>query len=161
MKKLKTFFLICSILLTLSLGSIYSTEYTIETSRGPQLVVIPEGTSELEAFLRMSKLYLEERFDHEDLLESIDPLKKSIETYKDNYEKLDSLYKTAIKDRDDLLDLLKEKNKIKIVKPSFGISATLNETFSFDAGIILLEKVQVSTILSYPYSIGIRIGVVL
>lgn len=161
MKKLKTFFLICSILLTLSIGSIYSAEYTIETSRGPQTAVIPEGSTELEAFLKMSELYLEERFDHEDLLDSIDPLKKSIDTYKDNYEKLDSLYKAAIKDRDDLLDLLKEKNKIKIVQPSFGVSASLNKTFSFDAGIIFLEKLQVSTILSYPYSIGIRFGVIL
>lgn len=162
MRKLRNFFLISSFIFLLTTSNLFASSYKIETSRGPQTVEIPEGYTELEAFLEMSKLYLEERFDHEDLLSSVENLKTSYEQVKQEKSDLDNLYKDAIKDRDELSDLLSKESRPKFISPSIGISGTTNYTFSMDAGIILLEKIQISTILSGdPLAIGLRIGVIL
>jgi hypothetical protein len=161
MKKLRNFFLVFSFIFLLTVSNLFASSYEIETSRGPRIVEIPEGYTELEAFLEMSKLYLEERFDHEDLLNVVDDLKSNYTKVKQEKSDLDDLYKDAIKDRDDLSDLLSKKSKPKFVSPSVGISGLTNYTFSVDVGIVLLEKIQVSTILSgNPLAIGLRIGVI-
>ena len=161
MKKLRNSFLIFSIICVLFTGSVFAAEYQISTSKGEQRIVIPEGVSELEAFLEMSRLYLEERFDHEDLLTSVDSLEKTIERYrKENVELLD-LYRDANKEKEELSDLYKTKSRVKTILPSFGMAYSFSNQFDFDFGVLLFEKFQVSTVISYPFEMGLRVGIIL
>lgn len=150
--------IICLLLMIVSLFSLSAKSYEIETSRGIQKVSIPKGYTIEDSFLEMSKLYLEERFDHEDLLEVSENLTLNINKYKKEIENLNFLYEKSIKENEQLKDLYKEKSKVKIVVPSFGISAISSKVFSFDAGIILFERFQITTVLSYPLAFGLRFG---
>lgn len=168
MKKQRSFFLISKILIVtifvLFSSSLYASDYYIDTSRGPQIASIPEGMSELDAFLAVSKLYIEERWDHETLLEDSKKLVNSIEEYKESNKRLETLYKEALAREKEITDLYKEKSKIRLLSPEAIVGSSFNiETQSLDFDILfgaeLFEKIKLYTHVSYPISIGLSVGV--
>ena len=67
--------LIIGFILSLLGFGIHCETIEIETSKGPQELFVPETHEELrEAYIDMAKLYIEERFDHEDSLNQIEDL---------------------------------------------------------------------------------------
>lgn len=167
MKKQRNFFLISKIIILLivfSFSNLYAKDYYVDTSRGPQKVVIPEGVSEIDAFLTVSRLYLEERWDHEDLINDTDNLLKEIEEYKKSNDSLELLYKEAIEKGKEISDLYKEKSRTKLVSPEL----VLGSSYVFKEGTILMnlmigaeffEKFKVYTNIGFPFSVGLSIGV--
>ncbi len=162
MNKLRSFFLICSFLIGLTISNLFASSYVVETSRGPQVVEIPSGYTEVEAFLEMSKLYLEERFDLEDIQADVEVLLDSIEQYKRDVKKLDDDKNTLIADYKDLEKLYKKQNKLQIFQPSIMLGTQYSEDVMnahVFIGGTLFEKVSVHAMLSYPLAIGIAVGV--
>lgn len=170
MKKQRNFFPIFRIILCMLIFIFFSTEwiftknFQIETSRGLQIVSIPDGYTAEEAFLEMSKLYLEEKWDHEDLLEESKNLLLSIDSYKKKVDELEISYELVIADNKNLSDLYKKANRIRLVMPKLaikGIYSIENEEFSgaLLLGIELFEKVDIVTEIGYPFSIGLQIGI--
>lgn len=161
MRRLKTIFLICSFMFLLGMANLFAVEYTISTSRGPQVVVLPDGQDTLDAFLNMSQLYLEERFDHEDLLAASKKTRETLQVYLNKTQALTKLYEKALTDKSDLVALLEKKSKTQAVVPVFGLAASFDNTFSADFGVLIFEKFQLSTVVSYPMAVGLRVGILL
>lgn len=170
MKKQRSFFPIFRVFISIVIFLFFATEsffakdYKIETSRGIQTVSIPDNYTTEEAFLEMSKLYLEERLDYEELLNQMDPLLSSLKSYEKQVEDLKLAYEDSLKKERELANLYKQASKVTLVAPSLltGVyyqfeEANLSASLSF--GVSLLEKFHVYTTLSYPISIGLQVGV--
>jgi hypothetical protein len=155
----KLFFLL---LLILIIFPIYSEQvFFVDTSRGQQRVFIPDGMSEVDAFLEMCELYLEERFAHEETIIALKELNKDSENYTSQVESYKKEVKEVTNKYDDLVKAYENQNKFfspvflvgvssniltseKMIQSSFGLS--IKQSF-----IILLN-------LNYPFSIGFSIG---
>jgi len=160
MKRLRSFFLICSLLSIFSFNTLAAESYLISTSKETDVKVsIPEGYTELEAFLEMSKLYLEERYDHQELLDSIEGLKETVEDYKQKNDELNAVVSELNTKNTELASLYKEKSRPSLFTPIAGLSVTTENTVSIDFGVNVLDKVDISTVISYPFAAGLRIGV--
>jgi len=117
-----------------------------------------------EAFLEMAELYLEERFDHEDLIEESQKLTEDIKVYIDKNEELENLYLEKIQLYENLERLYKQAMRIRIFIPTFNIASQYNiESNSYSVqgmfGGILFEKFEVQTVFSFPLGVGLSIGV--
>lgn len=131
-------------------------QFTIETSKGPKTVEIPENQTPTEAFLEMAELYLEERWDHEETLkreenayDQIDRLNVVIDNLQEEITKLqDQLRKT-----EDLLD--------QALRPDpFALRTMItygNNSVGGGFGITLFESIGAS--LSAEYPLGFRVGI--
>ena len=167
--KLKNSLPICRIVLSISIFLLFSTapltaaNRVIETSKGQKNVTIPEGMTLEDAFLRVSVLYLEEKWDHEDLIISSEDLLLDIKSYKDSISVLQDLNKTVQDQKDDLVILYEEKTKRAFITPKLGFGAEidLNNNLSFDLliGASIFEKIDIYTKIGYPLSFGVQIGV--
>ena len=159
MKKLLVFSLVFSLLLSV-LGA-----YTVPTSKGDIELIVPDGYTLEEAYVEMARLYLEERWDHEDLIDKADDLTREIDIYIDENRALRESYSKLLKDYEKLNSLLEAKSKVVPVQGFLGINASFSERFSvltpsLKAGVFLFEKVMLETSLGYPWSLGIGAGFV-
>lgn len=151
------------ILCFLTLG-VFAQSYEIETSRGMKVVQVPEGYTMEEAFLAVSKLYLEERFDHEDLIKEVEELPEKIDTYIEKNEILNQKNKELILEYENLDRLYRKELRPRVFTPflSLGYHFDIeNNTNNFHGafGGFLFETISLQTIISYPLGIGVSIGV--
>lgn len=161
MKKLRNFFLTFNLILILILipVNLFSQEYKIETSRGEQTVQIPEGFTVEEAFLEMASLYLEERFDHENLIKATEDLEILLNEYiEDNFRLANSLLEHQNKSQAIIKTYESTAFKKRIVSPIFGVHIDTELKFRFDVGVELFELIQINGIYEYPKSFGVRLG---
>lgn len=159
------------LILFLVLFSLPAQFYQIETSRGVQTVEIPEGYSAEDAFLEMAKLYLEERFDHEDLIKEAGLLTASVKRYTEKVENLTSKNHSLLGDykqlellHDDLIRLYEKKIKARPFTPTLNLGyihniETNDSIFLGSAGGVLFEKISLQTTFTYPFGVGVTIGV--
>jgi hypothetical protein len=166
MKKLRiTFLIVNTVLMLLIVQDLFCQEYTINTSRGDIQVEVPENATLEEAFKTMSILYLEEKWDHEDLIEESEALLEKVTIYQESVSSIQRDYDSLLQSYSDLNILYKEKAKITFFKPEFILSAgmTLMDEIPFTIGLQLggelLEKFSIYTELRYPLSIGLSLGV--
>lgn len=150
--------------MVLTLSPIFA--YTISTSKGDIEVNIPEGMTAEEAFCEMSKLYLEERWDHEELIEKSQALSKSIDSYISEINDLKSKNKNLISDYEKVIDLYSTATKTKMFSPYIGLSLESNiESNLFGVGIsfggILFEKVLLQTSVLYPWSFQLGLNIII
>ncbi len=137
--------------------------YEIETSKGIKTVTIPEDKTMEEAFLTMAKLYLEESYDHGELLEETEKLTEEIEKYKTLVQEKENLYIEQLENYNDLKKTYEKTLKPEGIIPSLniGMQYSLEDTskhFHVQLGVILFERINFYTIVSYPPSIGISLG---
>ena len=152
------------ILMALMLSPVFA--YTISTSRGDIEVNIPEGMTAEEAFCKMSKLYLEERWDHEDLIEKSQSLSESIDSYISEINELKNKNKNLISEYEKVIDLYSTAIKTKMFTPYIGLSLESDiESNLFGVGIsfggILFEKVLVQTSVLYPWSFQLGLNIII
>jgi hypothetical protein len=85
-------FLLTVVALLISLSAVangQSIEVELETSYGTERVLVPEDPNELkEAFLEVSRAYLEERYDHELLIVSMDDLLYRVDQFEGKVDEL-------------------------------------------------------------------------
>lgn len=112
MKKLLIFSLVFSLLLSV-LGA-----YTVPTSRGDIELTVPDGLTLEEAYIEMARLYLEERWDHEKLLEESALLTKELDIYIEENKQLRAQYNKLLTSYTKIDELYTELTK---VKPMSGI----------------------------------------
>jgi len=167
--RLKSSLPICRLILSFGLFILFSTaplsaqSFSIETSRGIKTLEVPENMTIDEAYIEMGTLYLEERFDHEDLIESTETLLEDIKSYEKSIFDLQTLYANTLVDYKDLNKLYKIAIKKKFIIPKLSVGAGLDlnykPTIDFLLGISIFEKFDVYTKIGYPFSLGIQIGV--
>ena len=160
----RVFICICIFLFFSFVDVLTAKSYVIETSRGEQTVVIPDGYTEEQAFLEMSKLYLEERFDHEELLGQTENLLASIENYKSEVQNYMEKNTLLVKENDELVALYKKLSRVRLVTPRLALRGgfsldTEEPLIGVSAGVEVLEKLTIMTEVSYPLSLGLQIGV--
>lgn len=160
MKKQRIFSLLCSLLLlpTFLLGQ----TFVVQTSRGEYPLVIPEGTTIEQAYIQMAELYLEERFDHEDLITHTQTLLRQIQDYKNSIIQYSQSQEILIGKQKELTSLLEARSKTTLVAPVLGLQASYNfeaMQVSILAGVRLFEKIDLMTQLGYPLSFGLYLGV--
>lgn len=159
-KKLFIFiFIFCFFLFPL-----YSWSTTIETSRGEQTLTLPEGMSFEEAYVYMSKMYLEERFDHEDLLEEVDKLTQSIDSYIEKNQALREKNTNIQEQYEELSNLYEEEARTVFFTPTLqvGLQQNLGKNTiqgHFGLGGRIYETFHANLLVSFPLSIGLMIGV--
>lgn len=160
MKPLRVFFLICNLLFLSSLA--VSQEFLIETSRGIQRVVVPANMTIEDAYLTMAQLYLEERFDHEETLSSVESLTQSVEEYVAEVQKLNEEVDNLQSDNATLISMLEESNKTDNMSILGSISLGTQQDRSYYGqaafGVLLFEQWTVQGEVSTPLRFGIRIG---
>ena len=150
--------------MALMLSSVFA--YTISTSRGDIEVNIPEGMTAEEAFYEMSKLYLEERWDHEELIEKSQSLSESIDSYISEINELKNKNKNLISDYEKVIDLYSTAIKTKMFTPYIGLSLESDiESNLFGGGItfggVLFEKILVQTSILYPWSFQLGLNILI
>lgn len=144
----------------------FTQSFEIETSKGIVKLVVPENLSIEEAYQQIAQMYLEERYDLQESLDIIDSLNKEIDEYiekvSDYIEKVDNLNL----EKDELIKLLEEKNKPKFISPFLLIGGGVEDINPYSlfvdiqAGIILFERWTLTTILEFPFRIGIGGGII-
>lgn len=139
-------------------------ETTIETSRGEQRLTLPEGMTFEEAYVQMAKMYLEERFDHEDLIISAQTLVKQVESFRHENLKLYDLYKEQQEQYKNLDSLYQEALRKRFIIPSMHLGALYDiEEQQVQVqgmfGVIVLERFSVHTLLQFPFAVGMSVGV--
>ena len=150
--------------MALMLSPVFS--YTISTSRGSIEVNIPEGMTAEEAFYEMSKLYLEERWDHEDLIEKSQSLSESIDSYISEINELKSKNKNLISEYEKIIDLYSTTTKTKMFIPYVGLNLESDiESNLFGGGItfggMIFEKILVQTSILYPWSFQLGLNILI
>lgn len=107
MKKLLIFSLVFSLLLSV-LGA-----YTVPTSKGDIELTVPGGLTLEEAYIEMARLYLEERWDHEKLLEESALLTKELDIYIEENKQLRAQYNKLLTSYTKIDELYTELTKVK------------------------------------------------
>lgn len=150
-------------ILYLLISSILYSEqsFIINTSKGPQKVVIPEGMTAVDAFKEMAVLYLNERFDHEKTLEEVDKLVKEakeyiaqVKDYKEKQEKLQKKY-------DDLVLAYDSENKLFAPLFLIGVQSDFidsSKSLKLSSGLLFKDFLIGTIDISYPLGIGFSIG---
>ena len=108
MSKKITLFLLIILLGIFSLGA-----YTVPTSKGDIELTVPDGYTLEEAYIEMARLYLEERWDHEKLLEETSLLTKELNIYIDENKTLRAQYNKLIMSYAKIDELYTELTKVK------------------------------------------------
>lgn len=154
MKKLLLLFLFLPSLL-------FSQEFTVETSRGEQRLVIPEDMTLEEAYVQMAGLYLEERYDLEEALGEIDNLTEEVSKYIVEVEDLQREVDLLQQENAELRRLYEEERKPIFIRPIASIGAGVEDTMNYvigSFGIQLLEDWYATTDVQYPLRLGVSVG---
>lgn len=156
-------FLVLSLCL---LGTLYAQdEWTISTSQGDKTLIVPEGMTLEEAYQQMAILYWEERYDREELQDTVTDLTAKTEEYMTANESLIASQDTLIKNYADLSSLYEEKLKtpwfrgMLSVDLGWGIPDNqLNGTLW--GGVLIKDKVTLEAGLSYPWELHLKAGII-
>lgn len=138
--------------------------YDIETSAGTKTIVLPDGMTFEEAYIEMSKLYIEERLDHEALIVQTQDLIAKSKEFEEASVHLQTLQKELSDKNEELSNLYKKLNRVHPIyfMTTVGLSTnTFKEVDSIDVGFgIEFFEMWIAMIeVSYPWSFGAKIGV--
>ena len=134
----------------------YAETYMLPTSQGDKELYIPDDHEELrEAFIEMSSLYIEERFDHEKSLSQIDSLLKLHDDYKEYYTNLEKttqkLIKELSKDDTDLFRVyLQGHYRYDLLNPFFNVGIGIQ--------IQIFESITFGLFYEVPSSVGVNVS---
>lgn len=138
-----------------------SQEFTVETSRGEQRLVIPEDMTLEEAYVQMAGLYLEERYDLEEALKEIDDLTEEVSDYIVEVEDLQKEVDILQEENAELRELYEKERRSQFLRPVASIGAGIDDSFHYvqgSFGIQLFESWFATTDIQYPFRLGISIG---
>ena len=144
--------LIFAILLLFSAALFADTVYEIETSKGIQKVVVPEGYTELEVLLEVSKAYYELSYDFDELTEKAETLTKDVETYIQENQKLRTEYQQLDSDYQAIVEKLTKTSKPTIFKGLVGAGVGYYQTNIYpvlNLGAELFERFSLVTSLGF------------
>lgn len=153
---------ICTlIILILSIASLHA--FTVSTSRGDVELAVPSDMTLEEAYIEMARLYLEERYDHEDLIEATERQTTSVSSYIVANKELRDQYQDLLVDYNNLVEEMNKEIKSVPLKGFVGMEVDFEEQFTIMKPSILLggvvfERVLVTTRVGYPWSLGIGVG---
>ena len=103
--------LIFSLVFSLVLGCLGA--YVVPTSKGDIELTVPDGYTLEEAYIEMARLYLEERWDHEKLLEESALLTKELDIYIEENKQLRAQYNKLLTSYTKIDELYTELTKVK------------------------------------------------
>lgn len=139
----------------------YSQEYTIETSKGPVLVVVPEGLTLAQAYQEMARLYLEERYDLEELQIRVDELllqlEKSFQAEANYYLAMQKLINDYQKLRS-LYEAREKRDNFQFILYG-GVSFFEDTTIRLGIGVLLFKKMWIGIDYEIPKEIGVTFGI--
>lgn len=158
--------LICILIGVLTVSGLTAQEWTIPTSQGDKILVVPEGLTLEEAYCQMAQLYWEERYDREELQTAIDDLTKKTEDYLASNEDLIQSQTELVQNYKDLTYLYEEKLKTPwfkgLLSVDLGWSPSSNQlNGTLYGGVLIKERVTLEAGLSYPLEVHLKAGVVL
>ena len=159
---MKKILLIFTILILL-LSHLPAVSFVIETSKGEKTLTVPEGLTLEEAYSEMARLYLEEKWAHEELIEQTNDLIEKSENYKTSSEEMTCLYQELLEKYDSLVASYEKKTKktffIPLISAGLGYNIT-QETMTYTAGfgIMIYEKMFFKTHISYPWEVRLEVG---
>lgn len=148
--------IVCTlIILILSIASLHA--FTVTTSRGDVEVVVPEGYTLEEAYIEISRLYLEERWDHEELLEETSLLTKELDVYIEENKQLRSQYNALITSYTKIDELYAELTKVDPLRGTITGNASYdimsnNVNLAIAGGCSILEVLDISAGVSTSFS---------
>lgn len=150
-------------LLALLLVALNLWGFTVPTSKGDVELTIPEHMSLEEAYVEMARLYLEERYDHEELIAATERQSTSVSSYIIANQELRKQYQSLLKDYNLLVESMQTEIKGNPLRGFLGIEVDFEEKFSIMkpsilVGCCLFERFLITTRFSYPWSIGIGLG---
>lgn len=116
---MKKLFLVVLILLS-CLALFAETTYVVETSRGEQKVIIPDGYTEKDVLLIIAQKYYELNYSFDDLTEKANKLAKDTEEYIEENKKLRENYDTLIANYSTVVTKLENLSKTTFLKGLAG-----------------------------------------
>ena len=149
--------LVFSLVFSLVLGCLGA--YVVPTSKGDIELTVPDGYTLEEAYIEMARLYLEERWDHEKLLEETSLLTKELNIYIEENKTLRTQYNNILMSYAKIDELYAELTKVK------PISSVITGSMSYDminratylnigGGWNLYEILDITAGLSTSFSLG-------
>lgn len=143
------------IILILSIASLHA--FTVPTSRGDVELAIPDGLTLEEAYVEMARLYLEERWDHEELLEEASLLAKELDVYIEENKQLRSQYNALITSYTKIDELYAELTKVDPISSIITGNASYdimskNINLTIAGGCSIFEVLDISAGLSTSFS---------
>lgn len=131
--------------------------FTVPTSRGDVELAIPDGLTLEEAYVEMARLYLEERWDHEELLEETSLLTKELDIYIEENKQLRSQYNALITSYTKIDELYAELTKVDPLKSIITGNASYdimskNINLAIAGGWSIFEVLDISAGLSTSFS---------
>lgn len=164
---LRVLFIIAAIMFLIANVAMASAVYTVPTSRGDVKMVIPDGVTIEQAYVGVAQLYLEERYDYEELRDSADQLITDVTDYQGQVAQLTLDYQNLSQAQTGLTTVLDAKVKTDWIQPlvflsigSIGSVPIFNGS-SITIGVLAFEKIIVGTSVIYPFSLGFTIGMVI
>ena len=139
--------------------------HDIETSDGIKTIILPEGMTFEEAYIEMSKLYIEERLDHEALIAQTQDLIAKSKEFEEASVELQALQKELAEKTEELSNLYKKLGRVHPVYflTTAGITTgTLFQTvdsINVGFGVELFETWLTILEVSYPWTFGVKVGV--
>ncbi len=131
--------------------------FSIETSRGTKNLEVPEGFTLEEAYCEMAKMYLEERWEHEELIEKANALVESVEKYEKELDilskknsALDERYSSLNERYSNLMKLYEEETKI----PFMRALVTTGMNFYYTESVPVDITIGIGTVIKDKYILG-------
>ena len=151
MRKLLVFSLVFSLVLG-CLGA-----YIVPTSKGDVELTVPDGLTLEEAYIEMARLYLEERWDHEKLLEESALLTKELDIYIEENKQLRAQYNKLLTSYTKIDELYTELTKVKPMSSIITGNASYdlvnrNVNLALTGGWCFYEVLDVTAGLSTVFS---------
>lgn len=140
------------ILLLFSTVLFATTTYKIETSKGTQEVIIPDGYTEKDVLLEVAKAYYELSYDFDEITEKVETLTKDVETYIQENQKLRSEYDQLDSDYKTLVEKLTKTSKPTIFKGLVGAGVGYYQTSIYpvlNLGAELFERFSLVSSLGF------------
>ena len=159
-------FILCVLVGALAIAGLFAQEWTISTSQGDKTLVIPEGLSLEEAYCQMAQLYWEERYDREDLQDSVQVLTEQVSSYIEANKELQKEKDSLILSYSELSSLYEEKTRTPwfrgLLSADFGWSFYDNQmTGAIYGGVLIKERVTLEAGIRYPWSVSLKAGVII
>lgn len=136
-------------------------EFVINTSRGDVTLAIPEDMTLEEAYKEMASLYLEERYDLGEALDTIDELAEEVREYVAEIDTLNDEIDNYQEEVERYTSLLEEANKPRLITPIASVGGGVTESFYYGQasfGVQFFENIFVTADMSYPFRLGASVG---
>lgn len=133
--------------------------FDLETSKGTVELHMPAQEDLRGAYIDMAGLYIEERYDVEELLEENDKLIADNERLEEQLKKTEE----ELEETKEIADeLRKQINPVFRSGVGFGVGVVLPQEVSPQIwyGIVLFNRVQVNVYAKYPFEIGLQTGII-